>query len=97
MGHSERMGVKNKEIEGGLTVTDEAGNALLDSTTDGLVVGSAALALNATQGFLFIPSCAGTPTGVPVAKSGRVPIVFDTTGLKLWAYTGGAWKGVVVA
>lgn len=53
-------------------------------------IGSAALATNATDGFLYIPTCAGTPTGVPTAKTGRVAIVFDTTNNKLAVYDG-AW------
>lgn len=62
-----------------------------------VIVGTAALATTATDGFLYIPTCAGTPTGVPTAFTGRVPMIFDTTGVKFWIYTGGAWKGVVVA
>ena len=57
-----------------------------------IVPGTAALATTATDGFLYLPTCAGTPTGVPTAYTGRVPVLFDTTGLKIWAYTGGAWK-----
>jgi hypothetical protein len=55
------------------------------------------LATNSTSGFPYIPTCAGTPTGTPTAITGVVPMIFDTTGVKLWIYTGGAWKGVVVA
>ena len=55
------------------------------------VLGGGALALSATDGFLYIPTCAGTPTGVPTASSGSVPLVYDTTGQKLWMYTAGAW------
>ena len=55
------------------------------------------LAKNSTSGFPYIPTCAGTPTGTPTAITGVVPMIFDTTGVKLWIYTGGAWKGVVVA
>lgn len=58
---------------------------------------SAALATTDTSGFLYIPTCAGTPSGTPESITGGVPLVFDTTGVKLWIYTGGAWKGVVVA
>jgi hypothetical protein len=54
-------------------------------------------ATTTTVGFVYIPSVAGTPTGVPTAFAGNVPMIFDTTGVKLWIYTGGAWKGVVVA
>lgn len=53
-----------------------------------VVLGSAAIATNATDGFLYIPSCAGTPTGTPTAFTGRVPIVFDTSANVLWAYDG---------
>ena len=63
-----------------------------------IVLGAAAvLATNSTSGFPYIPTCAGTPTGTPTAFTGTVPMIFDTTGVKLWIYTGGAWKGVVVA
>jgi hypothetical protein len=61
-----------------------------------LALGTGALATTATNGFLNIPSMAGTPTGVPTAFTGRVPLVYDTTGHKLWIYDGG-WKGVVLA
>jgi hypothetical protein len=51
---------------------------------------SAALALNATTGFSYMPTCAGTPVGVPTAYTGRVAFVFDTTANKIWVYDG-AW------
>lgn len=56
-----------------------------------LVLGAAAVATTATDGFLYIPGCAGTPTGTPTAKTGRVPLVVDTTNNKLYFYSGGAW------
>jgi len=62
-----------------------------------VIVSAAALATTATDGFLYIPTCAGTPTGVPTAYAGRAPMILDTAGVKLWLYTGGAWKGVVIA
>jgi len=55
------------------------------------VLGAAAVATTATDGFLYIPGCAGTPTGTPTAKTGRVPLVVDTTNNKLYFYSGGAW------
>lgn len=59
----------------------------------GLVPGRhVALATNATDGFLYIPTCAGTPTGVPAAYTGKVAMVFDTTNNKLYIYDGG-WLG----
>lgn len=56
-----------------------------------MIIGTAALATNATNGFVYMPSCAGTPTGVPTAFTGRVPWVFDTTNKKICIYTAGAW------
>jgi hypothetical protein len=60
-------------------------------------IGAGVLATNATTGFAFLPTCAGAPTGVPVAMPGFVPAVFDTTNRKLWIFTGGVWRGVVLA
>jgi len=57
-----------------------------------VVLNSAAIATNATDGFLYITTCAGTPTGTPTTFTGRVPIIFDTTNSQFWIYTGGAWK-----
>lgn len=72
-------------------------NQVLAVTAKGNVVpGSAALATNATDGFTYIESCAGTPTGTPTAFTGRVPLVYDTTNNKLYAYNG-AWKSVTLA
>jgi hypothetical protein len=61
----------------------------------GLIVGTAALATTATDGFLYIPSCAGTPTGVPTTATGRVAMIYDTTNDKFYIYNG-SWKGGTV-
>ena len=64
-----------------------------------VILGTGALATTATSGFLYLDSCAGAPTGVPAAATGRVPIVIDTsTGTgKLWAYIGSTWRGIALA
>lgn len=50
------------------------------------------LATNATDGFLYVPTCAGTPTGAPTAISGYAPIVINTTNNKLYFYSSAAWR-----
>lgn len=71
-----------------------AATDVLTVTTAGSVVlgGQAALATNATTGFTYIPTCAGTPTGVPASYTGKVALVYDTTNNKFYVYNA-AWKG----
>ncbi len=67
--------------------------ALLTIKANGdIVPGAAALATNATAGFQFLPTCAGTPSGTPTTYTGRAAMVYDTTAHKIWVYDGGAWK-----
>ena len=66
-------------------------------TSSGVVIGSAALATNAANGFLYVDSCAGAPTGTPTTNTGRVPLVVDTTNSKLYLYIGGSWKSVTLS
>jgi hypothetical protein len=56
-----------------------------------LVMGNAAIATNATDGFLYIPTCAGTPTGTPTAYTGRIAMIYDTSNHQFWFYDSG-WK-----
>jgi hypothetical protein len=58
----------------------------------GMVVGTAAIATNASNGFIYVPTCAGTPTGTPTTHTGTAPIVVDTTNHKLYFYSGGSWR-----
>lgn len=78
-----------------------AGAAIQNAPLDGIrvkggtqtvIIGNAALGTTATDGFLYIPTCAGTPTGVPTTFTGRIPMIFDTTNSQFWFYAGGAWK-----
>jgi hypothetical protein len=63
------------------------------TATGSFVAGAqAALATTATDGFLYVPTCAGTPTGVPTTITGMAPIVVNTTNNKLYFYSGGAWR-----
>lgn len=58
-----------------------------------LVAGPAAgaIATTATDGFLYVSSCAGVPTGVPTAKSGMAAVVVDATNHRLYFYDD-AWR-----
>lgn len=69
-----------------------APNDALAVDGDGNVqAGGASLATTATDGFLYIPTCAGTPTGTPTAKTNFAPIVVDRTNNKLYVYVGSSW------
>jgi len=57
-----------------------------------VALGAGAVATNATSGFVYVPTCAGAPTGVPESYTGRAPIVVDTTNNKLYFYSGGVWR-----
>lgn len=69
------------------------GDILRIRGTTGIVCANAALATTATAGFLYIPSCAGTPTGTPTTETGTIPIVYDSTNSKLYRYNSG-WAEV---
>lgn len=63
---------------------------LLDSQGN-VVVGAAALLTTATDGFLYLGSCPGVPSGTPTTHTGRVPLVVDSSNGDLYIYVGGAW------
>lgn len=60
-------------------------------------ISSPSIATTATDGFFYIRSCAGAPTGVPSNDAtGRVPMVYDRTNDKLYVYNT-AWVGVTLS
>lgn len=65
--------------------------SITEDSDDNVTVGAGAVATTATDGFLYVPTCAGTPTGTPTAKTGFCPIVVDSTNHELYFYSGGAW------
>ena len=71
-----------------------AGSITAQITANGSFAAGAqgALATTATNGFLYVPTCAGVPTGTPTVITGLVPIVVDTTNNRWYFYSGGAWR-----
>lgn len=70
-------------------------NAYIDHVSNVVLGNQSALATNATDGFVYIRTCAGTPTGAPTAFTGHVAMLYDTTNNKLYCYNG-AWKSVTL-
>jgi hypothetical protein len=56
-----------------------------------MAIGSAALATTATEGFYYISSSAGPPTGTPTPATGRMPLHWDSTNKRLYVYDG-SWR-----
>lgn len=79
-----------------LKLGTNATQAIKITTAQSVLIGRAAIAATATDGFPYIAAAAGTPTGIPTAQAGFAAIYYDTTNHKLWVYDGG-WKGVVVS
>jgi len=86
-----RVWVDDEDLVSKYNGTDWVG-AITEDVNNNVTVGEASLATTATDGFLYIPSCAGTPTGTPTSKTGFAPLVIDSTNNKLYAYIGGAWR-----
>lgn len=75
--------------------TDNAERARIFALGDVRIGDGNALATTATDGFLLVPGCAGTPTGNPANDGvGAIAIVYDTTNNLLYANDGGGWVAV---
>jgi hypothetical protein len=68
---------------------DQLGNVLL---------GKAATSTSATNGFTYLSSSAGVPSGTPSTLTGggyaNPPCLVDSTDFRLYCYMGGAWKNL---
>jgi hypothetical protein len=100
-GSGERASIDYTEVTSLMRIDSDAAiafnannveRARITSTGNVVAGGSVALATTATDGFLYVPTCAGTPTGTPTAITGMAPIVVNTTNNKLYFYSGGAWR-----
>lgn len=83
-------------VSNNAVLADMQGNqAIRKDANHNVILGrEVALATNATNGFTYIPTCAGIPTGVPTAVTGKAPLVADSTNNKLYIYLGGAWQAL---
>lgn len=75
-------------------------NVMFFDTNGNVALGAlnAALATTAVDGFVSLPSMAGTPTGSPTSMgTAGVQVAMDTSTSKMWAHIGGAWKSVTFA
>lgn len=80
------------QVGGSVTTTATPGTIRVGAVTGGIICASAALATNATVGFLYGPSCAGTPSVPPTPiTTGTIPTVYDSTNNIVYMYNG-AWK-----
>jgi hypothetical protein len=68
---------------------------LMSLMGENVVLGSSALGTTATDGFLYIRTVSGAPTGTPTSFSGRVALVYDTANNHFYIYNG-AWKKVAL-
>lgn len=79
-----------------LQTTGDTNQGIVITEKQSVIVGGSyggALATNATDGFLYIPTCAGTPTGTPTTQTGYAPMVWDSTNKKLYVYAAG-WNAM---
>jgi hypothetical protein len=57
-----------------------------------VAIGGGVIATNAADGFAYVPTCAGAPSGTPTGISGYAPIIIDTTDNRLYFYSSGSWR-----
>lgn len=97
------------EVDGTPGTNDMPGRLVFSTTPDGsstlvecmrltsagnVKAGLPSLATTATDGFFYIPTCNGTPTGTPTTIAGFAPMVVDDVNNKLYVYIGGAWQAM---
>jgi hypothetical protein len=64
---------------------DSLGNTIINDT-------SSALSTSATSGFLYIPTCAGVPSGTPTfLQTGTIPLVLDSVSAVAYVYSSSSW------
>lgn len=76
---------------------DDATDLLQVDTNGGVAMMAGSLPTNTTVGFFYARYMNGTPSGTPASvPGGSVPLAYDISANKLWAYNGG-WKSVALS
>jgi len=84
----------NFTVDQNYTMSFGVGNTavLTLSTNDSVLIGDGTTSITRTNKFLYIPTFAGIPSGVPVSHTGMVPMAFDTVNTNLYFYSSGGWR-----
>ena len=72
-------------------------SAISTDELGGITLGNGSTSTSRTDGFPYIPTITGTPSGTPTTKTFFAPIVYDTGANKLWIWNGSAWKFVALS
>ena len=97
-GTTNNVGIGTGSPSYGLDVNGDV--RLGGAAADSVVIGhTAELATTATDGFLYLPCCDGTPTGVPTDVTGKMAFVVDVSSADapvIYGYTenGSAWTAL---
>lgn len=78
-----------------LKINEGGGLVQINNQNGNTVIGAGALTTNQANGYFYIPTCPGIPTGTPTSYTGRVPMIYDSTNNKFYIYNG-AWKSVAL-
>jgi hypothetical protein len=80
----------------GASLTATAKRMSITSKGNVILGNRVALATTATDGFPYLPTCAGAPTGAATAYTGQAPMVVDSTNNRLYIRVGSTWKYVTL-
>jgi len=80
-------------LSNNVIIADGQANQLIrkDANHNQILGVETTLLTTATNGFTYIPTCEGTPTGTPTTITGKAPIVIDSTNNKMYIYTNATW------
>jgi hypothetical protein len=88
----------NYAFFGGLASGTGRWNLFMSGTARNYLAGGMEVApgaTNMTSGFTHVPSAAGAPSGAPTNPTGNVPLYYDSTNNRLYAYNG-SWRSVAL-